>query len=83
MASAVSATGSMSQLIKAAAATQGDAAIIIASHGRPTGVRTKAQSAIRKKSAEQHGVDVNETSTSSRSAVDQSVRLPAGHPGAG
>ena len=49
MASAVSATGSMSQLINAAAATQGDAAIIIASQGRPTGVRTKAQSATRKK----------------------------------
>ena len=40
MPSAVSATGSMSQLISAAAATQGDAASIIPSHGRGATVRT-------------------------------------------
>ena len=47
MPSAVSATGSMSQLISAAAATQGEAASIIPSQGRGSTVRTWAQTASR------------------------------------
>ena len=47
MPTAVRAIGSMSQLIKAAAATQGEAANIIASQGRAVGVWTWAQTAIK------------------------------------
>ncbi len=46
MARAVSAMGSRSQLINAAAATQGEAASIMPSHGRCSSVRTWAQMAI-------------------------------------
>mgnify|MGYP003694227415 CR=1 FL=1 len=60
MARAVSATGNMSQLINAAAATQGDTANIIASQGRPTGVRTMAHSAHQEQGTKQHRVDVDE-----------------------
>ena len=58
--SAVSATGSRSQLINAAAATQGEAASIMASHGRSVDGAHLGPDRDQEQSAEQHGVDVDE-----------------------
>ncbi len=57
---AVKAIGSMSQLIKAAAATHGDAASIIASQGRPDWRTHQGPERDQKQGTEQHRIDVDE-----------------------